>query len=1503
MMDEVFVPLIGRACTGISVSGEVFRAFMIDDDNGQNASGKRISEVSEPLAKARFSIFYMSTYQTDFVLIKEKRLEQVVAYLHQSGFELDLDSLEENMPGFDLNTFQVRPSKGSDPIPINAPQTQPALSQSSGLLTQPEYSSFPSSYGSYSEPSQPLSSLKSDDLSGNEASLPGFQDQTLDFLRWERSVIANQLKCVGLDRNFVDDWAMSVMKVMFYPDLVQGYRTDTPRFFSYTASDEGISLITDIEVLNEFQPHWVNQSMDTPPMRLIQVDLSTGHNLDRYGIVRSIAYPLVEKANINLLYLSTFKTANVLVYETDLKEAESILEADLAAQERKCGLANSSRGTPSGPPINYEATAAAYHTDLEMFLEAILAKEAKQGPSPQRMAAREKLVRLSRQQFYELSTDVYDEMTRRIKDDKQVPFLPVRENFHPKRNQARQKLATLPKSRFKDLASDVFYELNRRYPNAKGSSVPEPMPTSRIPMPPMPNDQSKDKEASKEGGSSAKTTQIVPTTGTINIEPVGPDMMGSPVMNPPSSYGRTMTPTSNSNSENNFKSSSPPKPNGIDIDRSYPGSHKPSHSLSESPSSSSGIPLPSQSTPYNRDYPPQRHDLNKSPPNSFAGSPENNYRSLDGMMAELGGLNPPPSNSNYQPSTVPDRRPSNDDRVRDRGPTSDNDSLHGSDSHEDTVSLRRLEAPVSSNNARNQVMDEKMKNEYEERLRTMRLRVEELEAKNAALSSGSRSAKDSYTQNLEEEIEDLKQTKQQQQNRLQQLQEAYNRLEEEHNHHLETVDAVRNDMKLFLEETKDLASRNDELVASKEGSDATIKTLQAEVEEWKSKYQTAKAELRHIKSTSLFLRDPPVTNLDEDIMRPTAQGAVDQVHVIRYQHAIDELLRVSRTNKLSGVLTAMKDVVVACKAITVDIEKADSRGSLSAEKQAQVDEQKTAFSKALASLMTAAKNHASGRGITPVSLLDASAGQVTEAVVRLVEVFGMTAKREIQSVSSDEDRPLERSVKPAPMYHEERNITQLKRDDYGSLTPPKTPRDSDRAEEMDIRRYKQFLERQTDQLVESIQAVLTAVRANKGPQVTMSVATIDDIVGDIISTSRKAFQHPSVALYQREGEPILQDLISCQDDMVHLSNQLVQRMDRGGDETATRKLIAASYELAKYVKELIGLISHVKVDIVLTFFSCRLDRRVALPNKELPNLDFRPLRREAPGNKNSTTPAPRSRPATADNTTCSNMAHIASNFPAAGLLADKVVIITGASSGIGRATAIECARQGANVVIGHIGDDTSHASVKEVQALISQLGRQSIDVGGNVADPETAQHIVEEAVKAFGRVDVLVSNAGICHFHAFLDMPGDFYRKHIDVNLNGAFYHVQAAANQMKQQGGGGAIIAVSSISALVGGEFQTHYTPTKAGLLSLMQSTAIALGKYGIRCNAVLPGTIETDINREDLADVKKREYMEGRCCLGRLGEPEDLAGPIVFLASNMARYVTGASLLVDGGMFVNLQ
>lgn len=270
-------------------------------------------------------------------------------------------------------------------------------------------------------------------------------------------------------------------------------------------------------------------------------------------------------------------------------------------------------------------------------------------------------------------------------------------------------------------------------------------------------------------------------------------------------------------------------------------------------------------------------------------------------------------------------------------------------------------------------------------------------------------------------------------------------------------------------------------------------------------------------------------------------------------------------------------------------------------------------------------------------------------------------------------------------------------------------------------------------------------------------------------------------------------------------------------------------------------------------------------------------------------------------------------MPVANLLRGKVAIITGGSTGIGRAIALEYLRQGCDVVINHLDLARDAQLLDSLVAEASSLRAADASVGqldhlaGDVTDPATGQALVERAVARFGRgrLDICVSNAGVCQFAEFLAVSADLLSRTVRTNLDGAFYVVQAAARQMASQSPpGGAIVGISSISALVGGGRQTHYTPSKAGVLSLMQSAAVALGQHGIRCNALLPGTIKTQMNEEDLADDEKRAYMEGRIPLGRTGVPADMAGPAVFLACDeLSGYVTGAQLLVDGGLFVNLQ
>ncbi len=260
-------------------------------------------------------------------------------------------------------------------------------------------------------------------------------------------------------------------------------------------------------------------------------------------------------------------------------------------------------------------------------------------------------------------------------------------------------------------------------------------------------------------------------------------------------------------------------------------------------------------------------------------------------------------------------------------------------------------------------------------------------------------------------------------------------------------------------------------------------------------------------------------------------------------------------------------------------------------------------------------------------------------------------------------------------------------------------------------------------------------------------------------------------------------------------------------------------------------------------------------------------------------------------------------------LTGKVAIVTGGSRGIGRGIALRLAEAGAKVVVNYhdpgeleLGRNNV-ADATEVLETITAAGGEAIAIEADVSSQPDVERLVAETVRAYGALDILVNNAGICPFHNFLDMPLALWQKVMDVNLTGVFLCSQAAARQMVEQGRGGRIISISSISASVGGARQTHYTPTKAGVHSLMQSLAIALGPHGITCNSVAPGAVATDINKEDFAEPGKLDYLNSRIPLGRPGAPDDIAGPVVFLASEEARYVNGAALLVDGGLYVNLQ
>lgn len=247
-----------------------------------------------------------------------------------------------------------------------------------------------------------------------------------------------------------------------------------------------------------------------------------------------------------------------------------------------------------------------------------------------------------------------------------------------------------------------------------------------------------------------------------------------------------------------------------------------------------------------------------------------------------------------------------------------------------------------------------------------------------------------------------------------------------------------------------------------------------------------------------------------------------------------------------------------------------------------------------------------------------------------------------------------------------------------------------------------------------------------------------------------------------------------------------------------------------------------------------------------------------------------------------------------------VSLVTGASRGIGAAIARALAAGGSDVAITHLDDD---ANARRVVYEIRQMGRRAIQMDADVASATEAESAVRNTLQEFGRIDILECNAGICPFAEFFDISEEMWDRVIAVNLKGVFLTGQMVARHMVERGGGGRIITTGSISSMVGGSRQAHYCASKAGENLLIKSMAISLSPHGITCNAVLPGTIETDINRMALADPALRTRLEEGTPAGRLGRPDDVAAAAVWLASREAEWTTGSLVVVDGGTTSVLQ
>lgn len=243
------------------------------------------------------------------------------------------------------------------------------------------------------------------------------------------------------------------------------------------------------------------------------------------------------------------------------------------------------------------------------------------------------------------------------------------------------------------------------------------------------------------------------------------------------------------------------------------------------------------------------------------------------------------------------------------------------------------------------------------------------------------------------------------------------------------------------------------------------------------------------------------------------------------------------------------------------------------------------------------------------------------------------------------------------------------------------------------------------------------------------------------------------------------------------------------------------------------------------------------------------------------------------------------------VLREKTALVTGGSRGIGRAVAIALANAGASVVV----VDIDLAAAEQVASEIRELGQQALAVKANVADAAEVAEMVQAALDKFGKLDILVNNAGITRDTLLMRMKEDDWDAVLNINLKGVFNCTKAIISPMIKQRFG-RIINIASVVGLMGNAGQANYAAAKAGIIGLSKSVAREVASRGITVNCVAPGFIQTQMT--DVLPENVKSKLKEQIPLGRLGQPEDIANTVVFLASEATSYITGQTIAVDGGM-----
>lgn len=580
----------------------------------------------------------------------------------------------------------------------------------------------------------------------------------------------------------------------------------------------------------------------------------------------------------------------------------------------------------------------AHYVELLGFLRSHLAKVEQTAP---RSNAREKLTRLSKQQFTELSTDVYDELMRRqnnAKNGSSQPFLAVRDEFHPKRNQARQKLATLPKNRFKDLASDVFFELERRFPELKEEFRPEAIAREREREQQMREEAEAALQRKDSVGQPQPSTsdRIVPAKSTLVEEDIAVPYSGNA-----SKPGNR----SNDNDALSERVSSPMRDsigsNGIN-----------------------GI-ADNRSTMYSQASSVGTGFFNGYTAGSIASPNLGRSSAFESADASSATMEKMRSDYELRIAKLQQQVSSLETQIAEAGPRA---------RKADELAGRNEELDRQLTQLRKELEEAKQKHEDDREL-------------HRTITTQKESELQSVRRELQEKAEVGGQA-------------DFEALQKDHEQQTEVVTELKQEVSNLLDELRELSARNDEMQADRDNDVAVIKDLNAQMANYKRLYETAKTELRNLKATSQLYVQPPKA---DDFLPASEKGAIADVNLTAFQSSIDELLAAARSKTPGNVLLSMKTVVLATTLVTDDVSKYEqvpaNVAELSHEEQEQLMALKSKCSATLNNLMTACRNHASSHGLSPVSLLDAAASHVSATIVDLVKLLKV---RKASKVEADE---------------------------------------------------------------------------------------------------------------------------------------------------------------------------------------------------------------------------------------------------------------------------------------------------------------------------------------------------------------------------------------------------------------------------------------------------------------------------------------------------------------------